>query len=120
APASGYSERFAQGASRARFRHAAGGRQPPAQAVHADGKDDVEAVVGWREGLDAPDGRGDEGNGGWRDAAGRDDAALGFRSLGRNCYKAMTSAVQKSVRPERPLSAIRGLLGTWAPARRRR
>jgi Signal recognition particle GTPase len=41
------------------------GRQPPAQAVHADGKDDVEAVVGRREGPDAPDGRGDERDGGW-------------------------------------------------------
>jgi hypothetical protein len=51
APASGFAERFAQGARCARFRHAAAGRQPLAQAVHADGKDDVEAVVRRREGL---------------------------------------------------------------------
>src|SRR4029079_19340082 len=34
-------------------------------------------VVGRREGTDAPDGRGDEGDGRWgRNAAGRNDAAL--------------------------------------------
>jgi signal recognition particle subunit SRP54 len=50
-------------ARRAWLGHAAGRRQPPAQAVPADGKDDVQARQRRPQGPDAPDGLGDEGHG---------------------------------------------------------
>ena len=63
APPSGSAQRLAPGPRGAWFRHPAGRRQPPAQAVHADGKDDVQAVQGRQQGPDAADARRDEGHG---------------------------------------------------------
>src|SRR6185437_988566 len=57
------------------FGHPARRRQPPAEAVHADGKDDVQALPRRRQGPAAPDERCAEGHGrdGWH---GRTSAAL--------------------------------------------
>jgi signal recognition particle subunit SRP54 len=63
APPSGSAERFAPCPRGAWLRHPAGRRQPPAQAVHADGKNDVQAVQGRHQGPDAPDAWCHEGHG---------------------------------------------------------
>jgi hypothetical protein len=52
-PPPGPAERLAQGAGGSRLGHPAPGHQPPAQAVPADGQDDVQAAHGGHEGPDA-------------------------------------------------------------------
>ena len=93
---SGPAERLAPGPRGQGLRHHPGRRQPHAQAVPADGKDDVQALRRRHEGHDA----GHEGHDGrrrWRGLSGRFPALTFLKRL-KKLYSAATRRTEPCVR----------------------